>query len=50
VAVGLTGRGSLSEFAPMADRRCGLPTTVVVRDLGGPRLASLVPRQTTFAP
>jgi hypothetical protein len=26
----------------MADRRCGLPTTVVVGELGGPRLASLV--------
>jgi hypothetical protein len=39
-AVGLTDRGSLSEFALMADRRCGLPMTVV-QELGGLRLASL---------
>src|SRR6266496_5373512 len=39
-AVGLTDRGSLVEFALMADRHCGLPMTVV-RELGGPRLASL---------
>jgi hypothetical protein len=41
-AVGLTDRGSLSDFALMADRRCGVPTTVVVGELGGLRLASLV--------
>jgi hypothetical protein len=40
-AVGLTDRGSLSDFALMADRRCGVPTTVVVGELGGLRLASL---------
>jgi hypothetical protein len=28
-AVGLTGRGSLSEVALMADSRCALPTTMV---------------------
>src|SRR6266702_4484186 len=40
-AVGLTYRGSLSEFALMADRPLRLPMTVV-GELGGPRLASLV--------